>query len=300
MEEQKTFYEKQRERERNLHAYVHNIDEDSQEAWKILEDYHAKGCPNTTDHYKLFYDKLILNNREKPAKEYMAPFFETTWLLLTLNEDLKPKEQAVSDLVRFFDEKFKGRLTYNFEAKFGSICKQGNALSYKRFKHIINASRDNKPSPELYVDNYRKIVSMLALYSASSRDHTLWTEAAKIVTPGINNILTQAPQEEMEADARLRTSTIGNIGTVVTPVYMPFIAINMPAFVNNIYYGLNYVMKNTPACRAARVLRLPLLYTHSIIMTAALETKQPLEGISPAVRLSKLFEVTENQRRKIS
>lgn len=300
MEEQ-SFYEKRQEIEMSLHASVHNIeDKNSMEVWQIMRDYHSKGMQNTKEHYKLFHNRFIRPNMKNPPAIRTVPFYETTWLLLTICGDLKAKEYAVTDLIRFFDKKFKGRLTHNFQANFEKSCKQGNALYYKPFRNIINAARNKKPCPMLLSDNYRKLINMLALYSAKSRDHTLWAEAAKVVTSRLNSILQQATQEQMEKDVQLRISAVGNIGSVICPVYMPFITINIASFFNMLDIGLKQQLEYRPECRIAYSIKLPLLYTQSIMMTAAVEGKKAPKGVSPAAQLSKVLEVTENIRRKNS
>lgn len=293
-----TFYEKRLEVERKLLAYVHDVPLDSAELSKHVEDYYAGGMANTKKHYNFFCDKFIGGNKDKPSVFRVAPFFETTWLLLSLGADDKPKGYAVTDLVRFFDEKYNGSLAHGYKDRYTQACKQGNALSYRRFWDVITAARKNKPMPLLQVDSYRKLICMLAQRSTENRDHTLWTEATKVVTPNLNSLMHYFTPEEMAKDNRLRMNAVGNIGTVTEPVYVPFITLNIPALLGVLDIALRNRFNETPKCRAARAIKLPLLNAYATYMVAITESKKAPAEISPAAHLAKLLEVVENRRRK--
>lgn len=293
-----TFYEKRLEVEKRLLAYMHDVSLNSEELQRHVEDYYASGMANTTKHFKFFCDKFIETNKGNPSVYRAAPFFETTWLLLSLGADKRPKEYAVTDLVRFFDERYNGKLTSGYKERYTQACKQGNALSYRRFWDVITAAREQKPMPVLKVDSYRKLICMLAQRSAEDRDHSLWTEATKVVTPNLNSLMKHFTPEEMAKDNRLRMNAVGNIGTVAEPVYMPFITLNIPAFLGVLDIVLRNKFDERPQCRAARVIKLPLINTYAHYMVPITECKKAPEEVSPAAQLSKLLEVVENRRRK--
>lgn len=61
--------------------------------------------------------------------------------------------------------------------------------------------------------------------------------------------------------------------------------------------GIKQLLQTKHESRVPRTLKLPLLYTQSLVMTAAAESKGKIEGLSPAVELAKVLEVVETRRR---
>lgn len=293
-ENHQSFYELVRATEDRIIQISAGKEASKQEVDALIDAYHQSPKRNQVEDIKRF-QKFIVHNAKQPLLLRAVPFYETTWMLCGMGEPETGISQVAASMLKAVNKLTGGDLIKNHDGLFKNLIEEQDNLNKRTLSTWLTAAQKGEVIEIKRFDIYRKLVRTMSHAAKTYKaPHTFWANISTNVPEICRHMLIT---NDKSGAAYNKLSCVGDIGTVDSPVYMPFITVNLPGVLGEVKKNMDVSIGGRPAA-AAKNMNFPLTYTQAVIFITAKYSKVDFPQY-PVTELNKLFEVNENRRRRL-